>query len=139
MDRGAPVFTRSFRSGPPWVPASVSGPTSSASSEVALQDGTVWQRHGDHIRPNLAPSPPPANTEPLDQPAEQQATEPVEPADAAAQPEQPLKPVPQQNWAATTSFAIGRKSCSTAKKCPYKTACEPIFSITRTKEEECDD
>lgn len=45
------VFARNFRQGATWLPARVIGATSNSSAQVRLNDGTVWHRHGDHLRP----------------------------------------------------------------------------------------
>lgn len=89
LDSGTPVFARNFRPGPPWVPASVSGPVSASSAEITLDDGTSWHRHGDHLRLNpMHPSPQPGvvpqqhpelplpmeNTDPSETEPEQQPT-----------------------------------------------------------------
>ncbi|XP_049514382.1 uncharacterized protein K02A2.6-like [Dermacentor silvarum] len=50
---GDTVWARNFRPGPRWVPAVVGGATSSSSTEVQLADGTVWNRHADHLRRRL--------------------------------------------------------------------------------------
>ncbi|XP_070381275.1 uncharacterized protein [Dermacentor albipictus] len=47
---GDTVWARNFRSGARWVPAVVGAATSSSSTEVQLADGTVWNRHADHLR-----------------------------------------------------------------------------------------
>lgn len=52
---GEPVFARNFRPGPAWIPGTARNATSSSSVEVELRDGTVWNRHGDHVRPGIAP------------------------------------------------------------------------------------
>lgn len=59
---GTPVFAKNFRPGSPWVPGHVTSATSASSVSVRLDDGTMWHRHGDHIRPNrteaaVAPEP----------------------------------------------------------------------------------
>lgn len=46
---GDTVWARNFRSGPGWVPAVAGAATSSSSTEVQLADGTVWNRHADHL------------------------------------------------------------------------------------------
>lgn len=50
------VYTRNFREGPSWVPATVVAPRSASSMDVQTRDGSVWHRHHDHIRPRT-PSP----------------------------------------------------------------------------------
>lgn len=52
---GARVWARNFRPGTPWVPGVVGEATSASSAEVSLPDGTVWNRHGDHLRHRAAP------------------------------------------------------------------------------------
>lgn len=46
---GMPVYTRNFRPGPSWVPATVESDQGFASS-LRLPDGRVWTRHHNHIR-----------------------------------------------------------------------------------------
>ncbi|KAM7313027.1 uncharacterized protein ISCGN_002948 [Ixodes scapularis] len=52
---GARVWARNFRPGTPWVPGVVGEATSASSADVTLPDGTVWNRHGDHLRHRAAP------------------------------------------------------------------------------------
>lgn len=47
---GDAVWTRNFRSGPRWVPAIAGATTSASSAKVQLADGSVWNRHGNHLR-----------------------------------------------------------------------------------------
>lgn len=56
------VFARNFRQGMPWVPARVVGATSQSSAQVCLEDGTLWHRHGDHLRSRPTDSPTTAAT-----------------------------------------------------------------------------
>ncbi|KAK8770096.1 hypothetical protein V5799_013437 [Amblyomma americanum] len=52
---GEPVFVRNFRPGPAWIAGTVRHPTSSSSLQIELADGTLWNRHADHVRPRRTP------------------------------------------------------------------------------------
>ncbi|KAK8763534.1 hypothetical protein V5799_033860, partial [Amblyomma americanum] len=85
---GEPFFVRNFRPGPAWIAETVRHPTSSLSLQIELKDGTLWNRHADHVRPRRSPGvlsdddePPPAlaattDTEQLSPPRCSLSTEP---------------------------------------------------------------
>ena len=48
---GDPVFAKSFRDGPTWVPAVVTAQTGPVSYNVELEEsGSIWRRHVDQLR-----------------------------------------------------------------------------------------
>ncbi|KAL1416547.1 hypothetical protein MTO96_027849 [Rhipicephalus appendiculatus] len=60
LQPGDTVYARNFRQGAPWVRASVVEVTP-PSTHVSLDDGSIWHRHGDHLR--IAQTGPPVSSE----------------------------------------------------------------------------
>ncbi|KAK8782853.1 hypothetical protein V5799_015806 [Amblyomma americanum] len=51
---GEPVFVRNFRPGPAWIAGTVRH-LANSSLQIELEDGTLWNRHADHVRPRRTP------------------------------------------------------------------------------------
>ena len=48
---GQAVLCKNFVAGPPWLPGTISEQTGPISFAIRLEDGRLWRRHQDHMRP----------------------------------------------------------------------------------------